>query len=191
MSAHQARLEGMVNLMFQEPILLPWLTVIGNVALGLKLAKPENPPDPRALLETVGLRGREDDYPHQLSGGMQQRAALARAIVTNPRILLMDEPFASVDEFTRDRMGRWLLSMWQKTKKTIVFVTHSIPEAVYLSDRVIVMGANPGRLLAQITVPLPRPRNESMRQSPEYFQQLVTLREYLYTRRENGDGSDE
>lgn len=179
LTPEQARKGNKVNLMFQEPVLLPWLNVYKNVTLALEFTCPADHPDPMWLLGFVGLKGRENAYPHQLSGGMQQRVALARAMVTNPDILLMDEPFGALDELTRDRMGQWLLSIWEQTKKTVVFVTHSIPEALYLSDRVLVMDANPGRIMAAIEVTLPRPRNEAVRESIEFFEMLQTLRSYL------------
>lgn len=175
----QARKAHLVNLMFQEPVLLPWLSILQNVNLSIEITRAKEHRDPHELLEFVGLQGREKDYPGQLSGGMQQRVALARALATNPRILLMDEPFAALDEFTRDRMGNWLLSIWERTRKTVVFVTHSIPEALYLSDRVIVMDAHPGRIRADIRVELPRPRREEVRQSITFFEQLQALRNQM------------
>jgi NitT/TauT family transport system ATP-binding protein len=178
-SPEAARRADLISLMFQEPVLLPWLTVYQNVELPLKLTKPVEPLGPMDLLDLVGLRGRDKDYPHQLSGGMQQRVALARALVTNPQILLMDEPFAALDELTRDRMGNWLLSIWQQTRKTVVFVTHSIPEALYLSDRVIVLESQPGRVRAQVEVNLPAPRSDAVKESMAYFDLLRILRGHL------------
>jgi NitT/TauT family transport system ATP-binding protein len=175
----RARKKNEITLMFQEPVLLPWLTVYKNVIMALELTRPANHPDPMEVLAFVGLGGRDKDYPNQLSGGMQQRVALARALVTNPRVLLMDEPFAALDELTRDRMGLWLLRVWEQTRKTVLFVTHSIPEAIYLSDRVVVLDAHPGRLRAIVDIPLPRPRTEETRQSLQFFELLGTLREHL------------
>ncbi len=175
----QARRSNAVNLMFQEPVLLPWLTARGNVKLALDLTRPDRPQDPLSLLEFVGLAGRENDYPYQLSGGMQQRVALARALITNPQLLLMDEPFAALDELTRDRMGQWLLEIWEQTRKTVVFVTHSIAEAIYLSDRVIVLAAHPGRVIAEIPIELPRPRGEAIKESRAFFELLNVLRGHL------------
>lgn len=175
----RARKEHLVNLMFQEPVLLPWLSIYQNVNLSVEITRAKEHRDPLELLEFVGLKGREKDYPGQLSGGMQQRVALARALATNPRILLMDEPFAALDEFTRDRMGNWLLSIWERTRKTVVFVTHSIPEALYLSDRVLIMDAHPGRICADVVVDLPRPRREDIRQSITFFEQLQALRNQM------------
>jgi len=174
-----ARKKNMVTMMFQEPVLLPWLTIQRNVTLALELTRPADHPDPLEVLEFVGLGGREKDYPYQLSGGMQQRVALARALVTNPRVLLMDEPFAALDELTRDRMGLWLLEVWERSRKTVLFVTHSVPEAVHLSDRVVVLDAHPGRVRAVVEINLPRPRTEEVRQGLEFFNLLGTLREHL------------
>ncbi len=178
-SPGQSRIQHLVNLMFQEPVLLPWLNIYQNVSLSIEITKAKDHRDPAELLSFVGLKGREKDYPGQLSGGMQQRVALARALATNPRILLMDEPFAALDEFTRDRMGNWLLSIWERSRKTVVFVTHSIPEALYLSDRVLIMDANPGRIRADVRVELPRPRDESMREEISFFEQLKAIRSQM------------
>ncbi len=179
LSASEARKRNLITMMFQEPILLPWLSIINNVKMPLELVHQKEHLDPMEVLGIVGLKGREHDYPYQLSGGMQQRAALARSLVTNPRVLLMDEPFAAIDELTRDRMGQWLLSIWEQTRKTVIFVTHSIPEALFLSDRVIVLDANPGKVRANVAVDLPRPRTEEIRQDLQYFELLGTLRSHL------------
>ncbi|MBI4639810.1 MAG: ABC transporter ATP-binding protein [Candidatus Tectomicrobia bacterium] len=186
----QARKANLISLMFQEPVLLPWLTAYQNVELALRLTRPNDPLDPMWLLDFVGLKGREKDYPHQLSGGQQQRVALARALVTNPKLLLMDEPFAALDELTRDRMGQWLLSIWDQTKKTVAFVTHSIPEALYLSDRVVVMDAHPGRIRAEVEVALPRPRHEAIKGSLVFFELLQILRDHLRAETRAGEVSD-
>lgn len=178
-SPAKARKEHLVNLMFQEPVLLPWLNIYKNVNLSIEITKAKDHRRPEELLAFVGLKGREKDYPGQLSGGMQQRVALARALATNPKILLMDEPFAALDEFTRDRMGNWLLSIWERTKTTVVFVTHSIPEALYLSDRVLIMDAHPGRIRADVPVELPRPRHESVREELVFFEQLQAIRSQM------------
>ena len=174
-----ARRANLVSLMFQEPVLLPWLTARQNAELPLKFALRTKTLNAMDLLDFVGLRGWERSYPHQLSGGMQQRVALARALVTDPHLLLMDEPFAALDELTRDRMGQWLLSIWELARKTVLFVTHSIPEAVYLSDRIIVMDAHPGHVKAVIEVKLPRPRGEEVKESYAFFELLRTLRTLL------------
>ncbi|HWO42595.1 MAG TPA: ABC transporter ATP-binding protein [Candidatus Eisenbacteria bacterium] len=158
-------------MVFQEFGLLPWRTVKANVELGLELkGVPSNERSARAskLIELVGLRGFEQHYPHELSGGMKQRVGLARALATEPEVLLMDEPFAALDAQTRDLMQAELLQIWQRTQKTVVFVTHSIEEAAYLSDRVIVMTARPGRTKDILRIELPRPRDYEMRLTPEF-----------------------
>ncbi len=153
-------------LVFQEAALLPWRTVLGNIAYGmecLKLNGPGTLAKAGACLELVGLEGFALHYPHELSGGMQQRVNLARALAVDPEILLMDEPFASLDAQTRESMQGELLSIWEHTRKTVVFVTHDIAEAIYLADRVIVLTARPGRVKEVIPVELPRPRDVSVR----------------------------
>src|SRR5215510_2453688 len=156
-SPEAARRAGLFGFVFQESVLFPWLTALANVELPLRVGRAARALDPRELLDLVGLREFADYYPHQLSGGMRQRVALARALVTDPRILLMDEPFAALDEMTRDAMGGWLLSVWERTRKTVLFVTHSVPEAVYLADRVVVMSPAPGRVESILPIALPRP----------------------------------
>jgi len=158
-------------MVFQEFGLLPWRNVQANVELGLELrgaAAAERERRGRELIQLVGLNGFERHYPHELSGGMKQRVGLARALATNPDVLLMDEPFAALDAQTRDLMQVELLQIWERSKKTVIFVTHSIEEAAYLSDRVVVLSARPGRRKAEIPVRLPRPRNYEMRLSPEF-----------------------
>ncbi|HEY7168709.1 MAG TPA: ABC transporter ATP-binding protein [Candidatus Binatia bacterium] len=158
-------------MVFQEFGLLPWRTVQGNIELGLELKG--NPPADRAarareLIKLVGLTGFESHYPHELSGGMKQRVGLARALATEPDVLLMDEPFAALDAQTRDLMQTELLQIWERTRKTVLFVTHSIEEAAYLSDRVVVMTARPGRAKDVLVIELPRPRDYEMRLTPEF-----------------------
>ena len=158
-------------MVFQEFGLLPWRSVQANVELGLELkgaAAAERRLRCLELIQLVGLTGFERHYPHELSGGMKQRVGLARALATNPEVLLMDEPFAALDAQTRDIMQAELLRIWERSKKTVVFVTHSIEEAAYLSDRVVVLSARPGRRKAEMPVRLPRPRNYEMRLSPEF-----------------------
>jgi NitT/TauT family transport system ATP-binding protein len=158
MTAPMPRKVGMV---FQEANLLPWLSALDNVAFPLKLRRVprrERLEAARRMLELTGLAGAEDRLPHQLSGGMKQRVAIARGLVQNPGVLLMDEPFASLDEQTRMVLGDELLRIWSETKKTVLFVTHSLNEAVYLADRVTVLSARPGRVLDDVAVDLPRPR---------------------------------
>jgi len=154
-----------VGMIFQEANLLPWLSAIDNVAFPLKLrhvAKAERLAAARRMLEMTGLAGFEDRLPHQLSGGMKQRVAIARGLVQDPAVLLMDEPFASLDEQTRMVLGDELLRIWSETRKTVLFVTHSLNEAVYLADRVVVLSARPGRVVDDILVDLPRPRSFAM-----------------------------
>ena len=158
-------------MVFQEFGLLPWRTVEGNVELGLELrgvASADRQRRAHELIQLVGLTGFERHYPHELSGGMKQRVGLARALATNPQILLMDEPFAALDAQTRDLMQAELLQIWETSRQTVIFVTHSIEEAAYLSDRVVVLSARPGRHKAEIPVRLPRPRDYEMRLSPEF-----------------------
>ena len=159
-------------MVFQQPSLLPWRTVAGNVAYGLETQGGHSRADIAARtahhIELVGLRGFEHAYPSELSGGMQQRVNLARALATDPVVLLLDEPFASLDAQTREVMQAELLRIWNAAKKTVVFVTHQIEEAVYLSDRVVVMSARPGRILAEIQIDLPRPRPLEVKRSAEF-----------------------
>lgn len=158
-------------MVFQDSALFPWYSILDNVAYGLVCAGvPRKEARRRAVpfIELVGLHGFGDKYPYQLSGGMQQRANLARALAVDSAVLLMDEPFASLDAQTREEMQAELLRIWNASKKTVVFVTHQIDEAVYLSDRVIVMGARPGRVLADITIELPRPRDLAVKRTPAF-----------------------
>jgi NitT/TauT family transport system ATP-binding protein len=154
-----------VGMIFQEANLLPWLSAIDNVAFPLKLRrvpKAERLEAAARMLELAGLAGFEGRLPHQLSGGMKQRVAIARGLVQNPAVLLMDEPFASLDEQTRMVLGDELLRIWSETRKTVLFVTHSLNEAVYLADRIIVLSARPGRIVDDVPVTLPRPRTFAM-----------------------------
>lgn len=158
-------------MVFQEFGLLPWRTVQTNVELGLELKGIEaSMRHERAgkLINLVGLTGFEHHYPHELSGGMKQRVGLARALATDPEVLLMDEPFAALDAQTRDLMQAELLQIWEQAKKTVIFVTHSIEEAAYLSDRVIIMTARPGQTKSILKINLPRPRDYEMRLTPQF-----------------------
>ena len=160
-----------VGLVFQQESAFPWRTVLGNVEFGLEMhgvAKEERRGRSRALIELVGLEGFEDRYPGELSGGMRQRVAIARTLVMNPEVLLMDEPFGSLDEQTRLILGDELLRIWSETKATALFITHSIEEAILLSDRVIVMSARPGSIKKVVTVDLERPRDSSVVGTPEF-----------------------
>jgi NitT/TauT family transport system ATP-binding protein len=159
-----------VGVVFQSPVLLPWRTVLDNVLLPIDVrGTPREPARKKALdlLHLTGLDGFEQRYPAELSGGMQQRAAICRALITDPSILLMDEPFGSLDAMTREHMNLELQRLWLERPTTILLITHSIAEAVLLSDRVLVMSARPGTILRAFEVPLPRPRKLSMLNTPE------------------------
>ena len=171
-----------VGMIFQSPVLLKWRPVLGNVLLPVEFAKLDlasHTDRARSLLKLVGLEGFEEMYPHQLSGGMQQRVSLCRALVMDPQLLLMDEPFGALDAMTRDDLDIELLRIWQDRRKTVLFVTHSIQEAVFLSDHVIVMSARPGRLLEQITIQLPRPRTMEMINTPRFGEYTLKIRTLL------------
>jgi NitT/TauT family transport system ATP-binding protein len=174
-----------VGLVFQGPALMKWRTVLGNVMLqaevrGLPLA--EYRARATDLLRLVGLAGFEDAYPFQLSGGMQQRAAICRALLHDPPLLVMDEPFGALDALTREQMNLELMNLWATRRKTVLFVTHSIPEAVFLSDRILVMSARPGRILEEIEVPLPRPRTVETMASAEFGRLASRIRRLLQAR---------
>lgn len=165
---------------FQDATLLPWRSAIDNVKLPLEVGKPGPAhADPKELLELVGLSGRENALPAELSGGMRQRVAIARALVTRPRILLMDEPFGALDEITRDKLNEELLRIWQETGTTILFVTHSIPEAAFLGQKVLVLAAHPGRVKEYMPVDLAFPRHLAMRDTMEFIQITAHLRQLL------------
>ena len=174
---------------FQAPSLLPWRTTVDNVLLPLEIVEPfrsnfkqkrkEYEERARKLLQKVGLAGYEDKFPWQLSGGMQQRASIARALAFDADILLMDEPFGALDEIVRDRLNEALLDLWARTGKTIGFVTHSIPEAVFLSTKIVVMSPRPGRITDIIDSPLPRTRPLEIRDSPEFLAIAQRVREGL------------
>jgi len=160
-----------LGFVFQEPTLMPWATALANVALPLKLhgmARSEREARAAEALGDVGLTGFERTWPRELSGGMKMRVSIARALVTEPRLLLMDEPFAALDEITRHRLNADLLELWQRSKVTVVFVTHSVFESVFLSQRIAVMAARPGRVLSELSIAAPYPRSEFFRTSAEY-----------------------
>ena len=173
-----------LGFVFQQSNLFPWRTVAHNIALPLELrgvAKPERMARAEQLAELVGLKGFEEAYPHELSGGMAQRAAIARALSHNPRILLMDEPFGALDAMTRDAMNLELQRIWMNLRSTVVFVTHSIPESVFLADRVISLAARPGRIVETTQVSFPRPRHPELEQSGEFQAHVGQLRRLLHS----------
>jgi NitT/TauT family transport system ATP-binding protein len=162
--------EREIGFVFQEPTLMPWTTVAGNVRLPLDLQRIEATAVPRvmAALARVGLTDFADVYPRELSGGMKMRVSIARALVTESMLLLMDEPFAALDEITRFKLNDDLLSLWQSLRKTVVFVTHSVFESVYLSSRIVVMTPRPGRVFTELRIDAPYPRDQRFRTSAEY-----------------------
>ncbi|HET9081683.1 MAG TPA: ABC transporter ATP-binding protein [Trebonia sp.] len=171
-----------IGYVFQDPALLPWRSVTSNVTLGLDgkgVPKAEMRERARELLALVGLQDFGDAYPGELSGGMQQRVAIVRALAYDPRVLLMDEPFGALDAITRDRLQDDLLRIWEQTHKTIVLVTHSVEEATYLADRVVVLTPQPGSVRSVFDVPLSRDRDGSVRQLPQFAEFAGVLREHL------------
>ena len=175
---------GEMSLVFQRPVLLPWRKIIDNVMLPVEVMKLKPRADyqqrARELLDLVGLHGFEDAYPKELSGGMQQRAAIARALVYDTRVLLMDEPFAALDAMTRDELNMELMRIWQVTGRTIIFVTHNIPEAVLLSDRIVVMTPRPGKVREILSVDIPRPRSIETMADPRFGELANHIRGMLW-----------
>ena len=169
-AAEAARARRRIGFVFQEPTLMPWATVEANVRLPLALqgSAPDAPARVAAALQRVGLAAFPGAYPRELSGGMKMRASIARALVTEPDLLLMDEPFAALDEITRFRLNNDLLALWQTLGKTVVFVTHSVFESVFLSSRIIVMSPRPGRIFKELLITAPYPRDERFRTSADY-----------------------
>ena len=181
-TAHQARSDREYGMVFQSATLLEWRSVLANVELPLEimgLDKDERESKARAMLKMVQLDQFAEHFPWQLSGGMQQRVSIARALSFQPSILLMDEPFGALDEMTRERMQTEVLQIWEETDTTILFVTHSIPEAVFLSSRVVVMSPRPGQIVDIIDIDLPQPRNVETRESLRFFELLTQVRETL------------
>jgi NitT/TauT family transport system ATP-binding protein len=182
LTPHQARLARAYGYVFQAPALLPWRTVLANVMLPLQIQgrpRAEAEAVSREHLARVGLAGFEGKYPWQLSGGMQQRVSIARALGFEPKILMMDEPFGALDEITRDRLNEQLQQLWLRERRTVVFVTHSIAEAVYLSTKIVVMSPRPGRILKVIDSPLPAQRTLDIRDTPEFMALAHEVREGL------------
>ncbi|TMK90328.1 MAG: ABC transporter ATP-binding protein [Actinobacteria bacterium] len=170
-------------IVFQDPVLYDWRTVAKNIALPLEIARwnrRRRAERVQAMLELVELHGFGDHHPWQLSGGMQQRVSIARALSFDPALLLMDEPFGALDEMTRERLNMELLRIWEASGSTIVFVTHSIAEAVFLSTRVVVMSARPGRISDLVPIDLPQPRTGATREDPRFFELVTRVREALH-----------
>jgi NitT/TauT family transport system ATP-binding protein len=169
-----------VGLVFQEYALFPWRTALGNIEFGLEVLnvkRKERRSEAMRYVQEFGLRGFEDKYPSELSGGMKQRVAIARTLITNPKVVLMDEPFGALDSQTRNRMQKFLLDVWSARKDTVVFVTHNVDEAVFLSDKVMVLSERPARILRTIAVDLPRPRNRTGQETNELRREILDLLE--------------
>jgi NitT/TauT family transport system ATP-binding protein len=178
----EARLQRAYGYVFQAPALYPWRTVIRNITLPLEImGMDRSERDARAVkyLDMVGLNGFERKFPWQLSGGMQQRVSIARALSFEPQLLLMDEPFGALDEITRDHLNEQLIGLWEQTRKTVIFVTHSISEAVFLSTRIVVMSPRPGRILEVIDCDLPGKRKLDIRETPEFLAIAHRVRQAL------------
>jgi NitT/TauT family transport system ATP-binding protein len=187
-SAKQARLDREYGIVFQDSVLFDWRTVGKNIGLPLELLgwdRKRRQERVERMLELVELTGFQDHYPWQLSGGMQQRASIARALAFEPPLLLMDEPFGALDEMTRERLNLELLQIWERLGSTVVFVTHSISEAVFLSTRVVVMSPRPGRIAGIVDVDLPHPRTVDTREEPRFFELVTEVRELLRKRGEH------
>jgi NitT/TauT family transport system ATP-binding protein len=181
--AAQARADREYGIVFQDPVLYDWRTVSRNISLPLELARWNRRRRAQRVKEMLGLvelTGFESHYPWQLSGGMQQRVSIARALSFDPALLLMDEPFGALDEMTRERLNLELLRIWEASASTMVFVTHSISEAVFLSTRVVVMSPRPGRISDVIAIDLPQPRTTAIREDPHFFELVTRVREALH-----------
>jgi NitT/TauT family transport system ATP-binding protein len=181
--ARRARLDGDYGIVFQAPVLYDWRTVAKNIALPLEMLgwdRARRTQRVREMVELVELSGFENHHPWQLSGGMQQRVSIARAFSFSPALLLMDEPFGALDEMTRERLNLELLRVWAETESTVIFVTHSISEAVFLSTRVVVMSPRPGRVSGIVDIDLPQPRTAETREEPRFFELVTQVRELLH-----------
>lgn len=177
---HEARKQRLFGFVFQDPALLAWRTVTDNIYLPLEvMRRKDDKVYAKELVQLVGLSGFEEHFPDELSGGMQQRVSIARALCYNPSFLLMDEPFGALDLITREKMGQELLRIWENTEKTVIFVTHSIEEAVLLSDKILVMSPRPASVVAEVKVDLPRPRDPGIRENHDFLELTTTLREML------------
>jgi NitT/TauT family transport system ATP-binding protein len=186
--AHRARKDGDYGIVFQDSVLFDWRTVAKNIALPLEMLdwdRERRKARVEEMLDLVELRSFADHHPWQLSGGMQQRVSIARALSFEPALLLMDEPFGALDEMTRERLNLELLSIWEKLGSTVVFVTHSISEAVFLSTRVVVMSPRPGRIAGVVEIDLPTPRTAETRYTPRFFELVTKVRELLRSRGEH------
>lgn len=161
---------GAISYTPQAPSLLPWRTILQNVLLGAEISGEKNEQDALEMIERAGLEGYEKAYPHELSGGMRQRVAFIRSLLSPQSLICLDEPFSALDEFTRLDMQKWLLSIWESNKQSILFVTHNIEEAIYLSDRIIVLSANPATVKREFTIPFDRPRDENLLLTQEFLQ---------------------
>ena len=173
---------GHVGMVFQSPLLMPWRSVLDNILLQIeirRLRKADYIAEARRLIELVGLGGFADRQPYELSGGMQQRVGLCRALIHDPGLLLMDEPFGALDAITRETMNQELQRIWMERRKTVLLITHSISEAVYLADRVLVMGPRPGRIVGEVFIDLPRPRTLEMAESMEFAHAATSVRRSL------------
>ena len=178
MHSSEARHLQLFSWVFQNPALLPWRTALANVKLPQEIVK-HPAANAKGLLETMGLTNSAHMYPDQLSGGMQQRVAIARALAISPSVLLMDEPFGNLDELTRERLNEELLRSWSNAKITVIFVTHSVAEAVFLSDRVVVLSKRPGRIVKEAKVNFPRPRVANLRSLKDFTDLVADLRGHL------------
>ena len=178
-SPREIRIQQKYGIVFQSPVLYDWRTVRRNICMPMEIMgipKKERTARINRMLEVVGLQDFGYKYPFELSGGMQQRVGIARALALNPEFLLMDEPFSALDEFTREKLNEDLLNIWSMNKKTVIFVTHNIPESVFLSDRVVVLSPHPGRISAIVDIELPRPRQSSIRETSEFYEYVTKIR---------------
>ena len=177
-----AQTAGNIGYVFQQHTLLPWKSALENVTFLRRMAgKPADEEGARSLLERMGLDGFEDAKPGALSGGMKQRVAIARALHLDASVLLMDEPFGELDEITRDTLGIEVADIWRRHDRTVIFITHSVPEAVFLGDRCVVMADNPGRIDREFTIDLPRPRDETVYESDEFHELVATVRRVIHS----------